>query len=414
VPPEYTYYPPTEFTENPAYTTQSTAGPSTSAFTEPAGYLNYDMLQNVQATITNAFQTGEIGSAFADLGASVDTLTMEEPLVPPQEPPPYEGPEARAEVTEQTFAEQQAAANEELLEQYEERSVPVPATIHLVETPEEALEMQVIKPVSVYVLDDTGKLVSVLGDDSDPWMVTVSVLSGPGAVMGNTTVAFVGGIATFDDIFVDTMGSGYVFEFTLSYPTTADIAAIQSNMFAVGGRPLGLRFNDFNILQPQNTSFAINATIWDEALDQAADTSVLLDMWECEATFDNGNFSGTSVSTVAAGDGLVIFDDLIVESMSLNNVMTIECFADATSTTISDTSVMFHIYDAPTTGLLTQVDTTFSYKGKFSVVEDILSSFNSNMGTLTCTGCPGGIAGDSSRSVQDLKSFDDLWSPLKN
>lgn len=71
-------------------------------------------------------------------------------------------------------------------------------------------------------------------------------------------------------------------------------------------------------------------------------------------------------------------------------MMTIECFADATSTTISDTSVMFHIYDAPTTGLLTQVDTTFSYKGKFSVVEDILSSFNSNMGTLTCTGCPGG------------------------
>ena len=117
--------------------------------------------------------------------------------------------------------------------------------------------------------------------------------------------------------------------------------------------------------------------------------------------------------------------------MSLNNVMTIECFADATSKTISDTSVMFHISDAPTTGLLTQVDTTFSYKGKISVVEDILGSFNSNMGTLTCTGCPGGkwsvipnfptlinaipgIAGDSSRNVQDLNSFNNRWSPLKN
>merc|ERR1712045_538101 len=83
IPPEYTYFPPTEFTPDPAYTTQSTAGPTTSSWVEPAGYLNYDLLQNVQATITNAFQTGEIGSAFADLGASVDTLTMEEPLVPP-------------------------------------------------------------------------------------------------------------------------------------------------------------------------------------------------------------------------------------------------------------------------------------------------------------------------------------------
>merc|ERR1711868_218445 len=60
IPEEYTYFPPTENTPNPAYTTQSTAGPTTSAFVEPEGYLNYDMLQNVQATITNAFRTGEL------------------------------------------------------------------------------------------------------------------------------------------------------------------------------------------------------------------------------------------------------------------------------------------------------------------------------------------------------------------
>jgi len=339
---------------------------------------------------------------------------MEEPLVPPQEPPPYEGPEARAEVTDQTFAEQQAAANAELLEQYEEKTVPVPATIHLVETPEDALEMQVMKPLSIYVLDDTGKLVSVLGDESDPWMCTVSVVSGPGNVMGNVTVPFVGGLATFDGIFVDTRGTGYVFEFILSYPTTATINATQSNMFSVGGRPLGLRFNDFNILQPQNMSFSINASIWDEALDQAATASVLLDDWECTATFNNGNFSGTSVSTVAPGDGLVVFDDLIVEEMSLNNIMTIECFGNNTSSTISDTSVMFHIYDAPTTGLLTQVDTSFSYKGKISVVQDIISSFNSNMGTISCVGCPGGIGSDSKKKGKNKKSFNDCWSPLSN
>ena len=303
MPEEYTYLPATEEgepTPNPAYTTQSTARPTTTAFVEPEGYLNYDMLQNIQATVTNAFQTGDISSAFGNI--TIDTLAMEEPVLPPEAPPPYEGPEARGEVTDQTFAEQQQQANEELLQQYEVKNVAVPTTLHMANEPEDVLEMQVMKPVQLYVTDGDGKLVSILGDDSDPWEATVSVLSGPGNVMGNITVPFVGGLATFDGIFVDTRGSGYVFEFTISYPTTTVINATVSNMFAVGGRPLGLRFNDFSILQPMNTSFAINATVWDEALDMAASESVLVDDWECSATFNNGNFSGTAEVTVAPGN----------------------------------------------------------------------------------------------------------------
>ena len=299
MPEEYTYAAPTEFTENPAYTTQSTAGPTTSAFTEPAGYLNYDMLQNVQATITNAFQTGDIASSFE--GAVVDTLVMEEPVVPPAEPPPYEGAEARGQITDQTFAEQQAQENEALIEQYEERVVPIPSNLHLIDTPEDVLEMQTMQNVRLYVTDDSDQLVSVLGDESDPWEVTVSVLSGPGNVLGNITVPFVGGLATFDGIFLDTRGPGYVLQFAISYPANSVIPATSSNMFAVGGRPLGLRFNEFSILQPMNTSFAINATIWDEALDQAAAPEVLVDDWECEATFNNGNFSGTTQVTLSPG-----------------------------------------------------------------------------------------------------------------
>merc|ERR1712079_251919 len=339
MPEEYTYLPSTEEgepTPNPAYTTQSTARPTTTAFVEPEGYLNYDMLQNIQATVTNAFQTGDISSAFGNI--TIDTLAMEEPVLPPEAPPPYEGPEARGEVTDQTFAEQQQQQNEELLQQYEVKNVAVPTTLHMANEPEDVLEMQVMKPVQLYVTDGDGKLVSILGDDSDPWEATVSVLSGPGNVMGNITVPFVGGLATFDGIFVDTRGSGYVFEFAISYPTTTVINATVSNMFAVGGRPLGLRFNDFSILQPMNSSFAINATVWDEALDMAASESVLVDDWECSATFNNGNFSGTADVTVAPGDGLVAFDDLVIEDMSLNNIMTIECFGNNTSTTISATS----------------------------------------------------------------------------
>ena len=177
---------------------------------------------------------------------------------------------------------------------YVEKLLAVPTDLHLIDTPVDVLEMKVMEPVKLYVTDGSGAIVSVLGDESDPWEVTVSVISGPGTVMGNTTVPFIAGLATFDGIFVDTRGSDYKFEFAITYPANSIINATQSNMFAVGGRPLGLKFNDFSILQPQNTSFEITASIWDEALDQAASEGVLVDDWDCDATLNNGNFSGTT------------------------------------------------------------------------------------------------------------------------
>ena len=291
-PEEYTYTVPTENTPNPVYTTESTTRPTTTAFIEPENYLNYDKLQNVQATITNAFQTGELPEVFGNV--TVNTVAMEEPVVPPAEPPPYTSPEERAQITETTFAEQQEQENQELVEIYVEKLLAVPTDLHLIDTPVDVLEMKVMEPVKLYVTDGSGAIVSVLGDESDPWEVTVSVISGPGTVMGNTTVPFIAGLATFDGIFVDTRGSDYKFEFAITYPANSIINATQSNMFAVGGRPLGLKFNDFSILQPQNTSFEITASIWDEALDQAASESVLVDDWDCDATLNNGNFSGTT------------------------------------------------------------------------------------------------------------------------
>ena len=67
--------------------------------------------------------------------------------------------------------------------------------------------------------------------------------------------------------------------------------------------------------------------------------------------------------------------------------MTIECFGNNTSTTIKATSQLFHIYDAPTTGLLTQLTTVFSYNGAIGEIQPILDAFNSNMGTIECRGC---------------------------
>ena len=84
------------------------------------------------------------------------------------------------------------------------------------------------------------------------------------------------------------------------------------------------------------------------------------------------------------GEGLVTFDDLSIERVSLNNIMTIECFGNSTSTSVKATSQLFHVYDAPTTGLLNEISNTFYYKGKMEYIMPVLLAFDSNMGTISC------------------------------
>ena len=114
--------------------------------------------------------------------------------------------------------------------------------------------------------------------------------------------------------------------------------------------------------------------------------------------------------------------------MSLNNKMTIDCFGNATSTTLLATSDMFHVYDAPKTGLKTVTDTAFTYEGKLGNVQSLIEAFDSSMGSISCTGCPkgndphessavlkisvSGLLPGSSGDTVDISKFKDSWSPI--
>ena len=87
---------------------------------------------------------------------------------------------------------------------------------------------------------------------------------------------------------------------------------------------------------------------------------------------------------------MVAFNDLSIGSISLNNIMTIECFGNNTSTSVKATSQLFHVYDAPTTGLLNEISNTFTYKGKMEYIMPVLLALDNTEGTITCTGCPAG------------------------
>jgi len=414
-PEEYTYVTPSEYTENPAYTTLSTAGAITTAWIEPASYLNYEELQNVQVALANGFQTGSLG---AEMGLNITGLTMEEPLIPPEAPPPYTSPEDRAEVTDLTWAEQAALNNSAIMEVYEPKDFDVPEAVAVADEPEDAAEMKVFdKPIRVYVKDSAGKMIAALGDESDPWLCTVSVLSGAGgSVMGTTTVPFVDGLATFDDIYIDQAGSDYILEFAISYPETT-ITSASSLPFNVAGRPLGLKLDMASILIPQNESFSVSVSVWDEALDQAATSDVLENIsWDCFASLTNGNLSGTANVSISEGSGMVTFDDLIVEEAGIDYEMVVDCTSSAANdTVVSVSSPLFHVHDFPDVGLLRQTVTTFGFKGPLNKVAKILGAFEGTMGTATCKGCPSGMipkSGQLASDKDDSGSYDECWSPV--
>merc|ERR1719483_1010979 len=412
-PEEYTYETPSEFTENPAYTTLFTMGSSTTAWVEPAGYLNFEELQNVQVLLANGFQTGSLG---AGLGLNITGLTMEEPIIPPQAPAPYEGTEARAEVTELTWAEQVALNESATLEIYQPKAFDIPEAAAVADEPEGVAEMKVIsKPVRVYVKDSAGKMITALGDESDPWMCTASVLSGPGgAVMGTTTVPIVDGIATFDDIFIDQAGNDYIIDFAVTYPE-ASVTPASSLMFNVEGRPLGLRFDSASVLIPQNETFTVSASIWDEALDAAATPDVLSDItWDCYASLLSGILTGTTNISVTESAS-VVFDDLLVEEPGTNYDIKIECTSSGTNETISVLSPPFFVHDFPQTGMLRQTITTFGFKGSLKKVANILDAFEGSMGSVTCKGCPPGTVQRSGLAADEDEAtgpYNECWSPI--
>jgi len=231
--------------------------------------------------------------------------------------------------------------------------------------------------------------------------------------MGTTVVPFVDGIATFDDIFVNMGGNNYTLEFVISYPETT-ITTATSIPFNVGGRPLGLKIDMASILIAQNESFTVSASIWDEALDQAATADVLATFgWDCSATLVNGNLTGTTNISVSMGDGVVMFDDLIVEEVGLDYEIMLECENSYTNETISAMTPKFYVHDFPDVGLLRQTTTTFGFKGPINKVAKILKAFEGTMGSATCKGCPPGtLPAKADKSLDEKEEFVECWSPL--
>ena len=309
IPPEYSYTTPSSenFTENPLYTT-TVESTTTTEWVAPNTWASLEQLQMAEAILANNFQTGDLGST---LGLNISSMGIDNPIEPPAEPPAYTSPEERAEVLELTWAEQSALNNTQALENYQEVDYDIPDTLKLAIEPTVINEMDIMSPaISLYVANKDGLVITDLGGDADPWLCTVTVKSGPGGLAGILTVPFVDGLASFDDLRLDTAGDDYILEFSISYPENVNLNTVESSPLSVKGRPLDLMYTNYIQIVAQDETFSVTPDIWDAALDMIVDPSVISTMeWECTISLDAGdNFgvlSGTLTKTVSPGDNFL-------------------------------------------------------------------------------------------------------------
>ena len=182
----------------------------------------------------------------------------------------------------------------------------VPTSLKIGIEPEDVLEMEQIKrPLSVFIADSDGKLMPDLPGGT--WSCSVSVDAGPGGdIQGTTTATFENGTATFPVLFLTMSGDGYILQFTVTHPATANIPPVNTPMFTVGLRPLAVKLdqNPSTSMMPGKVALTVRATIWDEALDKAADDEVLAGVsWECSVDLaGKGNMlEGNTMYTVTPG-----------------------------------------------------------------------------------------------------------------
>ena len=79
-------------------------------------------------------------------------------------------------------------------------------------------------------------------------------------------------------------GDDYIIEFAVTYPDTVTIAPVNSTAINVGGRPLSVKITEYVEMFPAGLVFNTTVSVWDDALDEAADVTITAGLAGLECT----------------------------------------------------------------------------------------------------------------------------------
>ena len=285
--------------------------------------IDYEGLKKVSAKVTNSFQDGSMGSVLADLGMEISKIELTEPIyVPtevssciPQDDDPneecYLAPEDNS-LTGIPYSQlSQQIAAQRLEESLKSNDLKIPAQLKIMNQPGQAFELQPFgNQPKLYTVDADGNFVEKVGSPADPWIVTATLLpiDTTANLINNVTCIFMDGYCEFDNLAIEKMGSGYSVSFEIDYPTTLTLSPVESDEFAVGARPIGVKFTAGPTLYPVDTDFKVEITVWDEALDQpAAEDQLPTGTVNCELFLFNAETETLEGSTFVSLKGKISF-----------------------------------------------------------------------------------------------------------
>ncbi|KAK7468036.1 hypothetical protein BaRGS_00036740, partial [Batillaria attramentaria] len=173
-----------------------------------------------------------------------------------------------------------------------------------------------VQPV-LQVQDQQGNVVDYLGAIDTPWQVEAVIKSGGGgqaSFIGNTSVTFVNGTATFSGLGIDRMGD-YVITFNITHPPEAANYSLDSLTVSVSGRGIRLRgqlISGTIINAPLQLQFHLEDT---DTGDNVSDISWRGHTWSVSAAIADsdiysGTLGGTTTATFDPVTGLANFFDL--------------------------------------------------------------------------------------------------------
>ncbi len=250
--------------------------------------------------------------------------------------------------------------------------------------------------VTVKIEDAFGNLVTA--DNTD--QVTVAVATGPGSFTGasTATVTASGGVATFNDLILDTAGS-----YTLSETASGPITGPTSGSFSVAPTAANqLVFGQ----QPTNTTAGVAIT--------PAVTAKIEDQFGNVVTSDNtdpvtlgvftgpGNFAGTSTTTVTASGGVAVFNNLILDtagSYTLSETVSGLSGTNSSSFTVTPATanrLAFGVQPTNTTAGTAMTAVSVKIEDAFG---NLLAADSTDQVTLAVASGPGIFSGASTTAV---------------
>jgi len=248
--------------------------------------------------------------------------------------------------------------------------------------------------IKAVVLDDAGRSLSEVGTELKRWEVTVSCKTVGTKVLGTLTVAFdAQGLATFDNLMIDKAGENIELQFRMTYPDDSTLETTMTLAETVESRPLSIKFEDVPKAQKKNATFtsAVVAVLWDDALDEAADASLVPAAGiSCTISLKAGgdSLSGTLTKDMDTSTAKVTFDDLKVEDVSDNTQFVLVCQDKSESSRMLESrsldssgveSPSVVIHDWPELSMQRRSTLGLSYEGPRDLVNPTINAFNNLM-----------------------------------